>query len=520
MSRSTRGPEALPRELLPAAEARRVEPPREEFRARASRGNLIPVHREILADLETPVSAFRKIADSANAFLLESVEHGERQGRFSFLGCDPALLVRLQGERAEVINAAGEVVETPPDADPLDALRRVMARYRPVDDPALPPFYGGAVGFLSYDAVRRFERLPDKNPDELGVPEMLFALTDTVMIFDHFRHRLRLVVNAHVDGGDADGAYDRALAQIEAMERRLSAPSPPASSSPASPGAAGEMRIAPNMTRAQFEAAVERCKEYILAGDAFQIVPSQRFTADLDCDPFNIYRALRTVNPSPYMFYLQFGDLKIAGSSPEILVRVENGEVTIRPIAGTRPRGTTHDEDLALEKDLLSDPKECAEHLMLVDLGRNDVGRVAQPGTVRVEDLFTIERYSHVMHIVSNVRGRLAPGRDAFDALRAGFPAGTLSGAPKIRAMEIIDEVETVRRGLYGGAVGYVSYDGNLDSCIVIRTAVMKDGQIHFQAGAGIVADSVPATEYMETISKAKAGFRAFAMARAMGGEA
>jgi anthranilate synthase component 1 len=489
-----------------------VEPSREEFRTRAQRGNLIPVHREILADLETPVSAFRKIADATNAFLLESVEQGEvqRQGRYSFLGHNPSMLVRSVGEAVEILGADGACIETLSAADPLDALRSVMARFTPVPDPQLPPFFGGAVGFLSYDAVRRFERLPDENPDELGVPDMLFAVTDQVMIFDHLRHRIRFVANAHVEDGDADAAYDRALAQLDAMQECLAKPDPTRSTQAAT-GKPPEFFS--SVSREAFMETVKRCKEYILAGDAFQIVASQRFTADLHCDPFDVYRALRAINPSPYMFFLQFGALKVAGSSPEILVRCEEGEVTIRPIAGTRPRGKTTAEDTALAEELLADPKERAEHLMLVDLGRNDVGRVAQPGSVRVDNLFTVERYSHVMHIVSNVRGQLAGGKSAFDALRAGFPAGTLSGAPKIRAMEIIDEVETVRRGLYGGAVGYVSYTGNLDSCIVIRTAVIQDGKVNVQAGAGLVADSDPATEWMECVNKAKAVFRAVAMA-------
>jgi anthranilate synthase component 1 len=503
---------------VPAPERPRVVPGREEFRALAKRGNLIPVHREILADLETPVSAFRKIADARNAFLLESVEQGEvlRQGRYTFLGHDPSMLVRSVGQTVEILGGDGGRIETVTAADPLDALREVMARFRPVPDPALPPFFGGAVGFLGYDAVRRFERLPDSNPDALGLPDMLFAVTDQVMIFDHLRHRIRFVVNAHVDDGDADAAYDRALARLDAMQRKIARPLPPLSSRERGPGGEGDPRtleIAPSVTREHFERTVERCKEYILAGDAFQIVASQRFSAPLTCDPFDLYRALRTVNPSPYMFYLQFGDLRVAGSSPEILVRCEDGVVTIRPIAGTRPRGETSEEDDALAEDLLGDPKECAEHLMLVDLGRNDVGRVARPGTVKVSDFMTIERYSHVMHIVTSVTGEIAEGKDAFDALRAGFPAGTLSGAPKIRAMEIIDEVETVRRGLYGGAVGYLSYNGNLDSCIVIRTAVIADGQVHIQAGAGIVADSVPANEWLECVNKAKALFRALTSA-------
>lgn len=507
--KSDGGVPPLPREHIPSPHPASIHPTREEFRRLAKKGNLIPVHREILADLETPVSAFQKIADQENAFLLESVEQGQQQqwGRFSLLGCNPSHLVRTVKGRTELLYANGKVAETFDKCDPLDALRRVMARFKPVIDPDLPRFVGGAVGYLSYDAVRHFECIPDTNPDQLGVPEMLFAITDTVMIFDHLRHRLRFLVNAHVTDADVDFAYDRALAKLNTMRDWLSKP---VDHRPRE--AAGTMpEITPSVTKEQFEATVEKCKEYILAGDAFQIVPSQRFSAPFEGNPFDLYRALRMVNPSPYMFYLQFGDLKVAGSSPEVLVRAEEGEVTIRPIAGTRPRGKNADEDNALAHDLLADPKECAEHLMLVDLGRNDVGRVAEIGSVRVEDFMAIERYSHVMHIVSNVRGDLAEGKDAFDALRAGFPAGTLTGAPKIRAMEIIDEVETVRRGLYGGAVGYLSYSGNLDSCIVIRTAVIKDGQIHIQAGAGIVADSVPETEWLETVNKAKAIFRALA---------
>jgi anthranilate synthase component 1 len=496
----------------------KIQPDFETFTERCRQGNLIPVWAEILADSETTISAFRKLAaDGQYAFLLESVEHGENLGRYSFIGVNPDIVIRGRGNRVEILKYGDdEPIEETPD-NPMTFLREFMQRYRLVKDPALEaiPYLGGAVGYMAYDLVRRFERLPDANPDELQLPEIYFMIADTLAIFDHVRHRTILLANAHVTDGPRT-AYDAAAHKIELMAERLHRPWLRPATNPLdanSPAVEDEEGLISNFTREEYAAGVERIKEYIRAGDAFQVVFSQRFSRPYGGDPFDIYRALRAINPSPYMFFLKFGDVQLAGSSPEILVRVQNGEVTVRPIAGTRPRGATRQEDEALERDLLADPKERAEHIMLVDLGRNDVGRVSTPGSVHVDRLMYIERYSHVMHIVSNVVGRLAPGRDAFDALAATFPAGTLSGAPKIRAMEIIDEMETLRRGPYGGAVGYFSFDGNLDSCIILRTCLIKGRRVYIQAGGGIVADSVPANEYQETVNKAAAVLKAVEMA-------
>jgi anthranilate synthase component 1 len=496
----------------------RIQPDFQTFEQRCRQGNLIPVWTEILADMETPVSVFRKLSGGDYAFLLESVEQGEQIGRYSFIGFQPEVLIRSRGGEI-IVSYFGVDEQIAPDPErPLDFLRKFMQRYTPAPDPDLPPFIGGGVGYMSYDMVRAFEKLPDKNPDPLRLPDSYFMIADTLAIFDHVRRRMILLANAHVTG-DPRAAYSAAVHKIELMLERLRTTRPlPKASAPHSvtPRGGGDLGgVSSNVTQPEFEAGVEKVKEYIRAGDAFQVVISQRFSKPYNGDPFDIYRALRAVNPSPYMFYLKFGELQLAGSSPEILVRVNKGEVNVRPIAGTRPRGATQEEDQRLEKDLLADPKERAEHIMLIDLGRNDVGRVAAPGAVKVNDLMVIERYSHVMHIVSDVTGRLAEGKDAFDALEACFPAGTVSGAPKIRAMQIIDEVENVRRGPYAGAVGYVSFDGNLDTCIAIRTCVIKDKMVYVQAGAGIVADSVPSMEYQETCNKAMAVLRAVELAEA-----
>ncbi len=492
-----------------------IKPDFETFKERCKQGNLIPVWTEMLADMETPVSAFRKLSDGEHGFLLESVEHGNTLGRYSFIGCNPEILIRSRGKEINILHGGDERVAEGFD-NPLDFLRSFMQRYKPAPDPDLPPFIGGGVGYMSYDLVRSFENIPDNNLDDLHLPDTYFMIADTLAIFDHVRHRIILLSNAHVTDSVSQ-AYETAMHKIELMAERLRGLHGPAGElaleriAPDMKGRRGE--LCSNFTKEEFEAGVEKVKEYIRAGDAFQVVISQRFSKPFHGDPFDIYRALRTVNPSPYMFYLKFGDLRIAGSSPEILVRVTSDEVVVRPIAGTRPRGGSVQEDHSLEKDLLADPKERAEHIMLVDLGRNDIGRVSQAGTVRVDDFMTIERYSHVMHIVSNVVGKLAPETDAFDALAACFPAGTVSGAPKIRAMEIIDEVENLRRGPYAGSIGYFSFDGNLDTCITIRTCVIKDQMVYVQAGAGIVADSVPATEYQETCNKARAVLKAVEMA-------
>ncbi len=497
----------------------KIRPEYSDFLKRCRQGNLIPVWAEILADMETPVSVFRKLSTGDHAFLLESVEHGESLGRYSFIGCDPGVVIRCRGQEV-VVSYHGideQVVESP--VNPLSFLREFMQRYRPARDPDLPPFIGGSVGYMAYDMVRQFEKLPDNNPDDLKLPDAIFMVAESLAIFDHVRRRTILLANAHVLD-DPRRAYDQAIHRIELMAERLRGTMHQHGSVDPLAATAPDLSDAPeglvsNFTRPEFEAGVERVKEYIRAGDAFQVVISQRFSKSWEGDPFDIYRALRAINPSPYMFYLKLGDLQIAGSSPEILVRVNGDKVTVRPIAGTRPRGRTHEEDADLERDLLADPKERAEHIMLVDLGRNDAGRVSQPGTVRVDDLMSVERYSHVMHIVSNVVGQLRPGRDGLDAMAACFPAGTVSGAPKIRAMEIIDEVENVRRGPYAGAVGYLSFDGNLDTCITIRTCVIRNKRVYVQAGAGIVADSVPSMEYDETCNKARALLKAVEMAEA-----
>lgn len=486
------------------------KPDKQEFLEKARQGNLIPVYREIIADMETPVSAFRKISDSEYAFLLESVEGGETIGRYSFLGANPQVIFRSKGNEVEILHSNGRRVSFC-DPMPLERLRELMREYRFVPDPNLPPFCGGAVGYVSYDEIRNLEPVVGNHaPDDLQVPDLYFMITDTLLIFDHVRHRMKILANAHIDERTSPSdAYDDAVRRITLLQQRLSRP-----------GFLGEqtvtttpVEIQSNFTQDRFMETVERCKEYIAAGDVFQVVISQRFHIPVSCDPFDVYRALRAINPSPYMYYLKFDRMRLVGSSPEILVKVTDGRVQLRPIAGTRQRGQGREEDQQLEQELLADPKERAEHIMLVDLGRNDCGRVCEYGSVRVDDLMVVERYSHVMHIVSNVTGKLRPGLDAFDVLKATFPAGTVSGAPKIRAMQIIDELEPQSRGPYAGCVGYFSFNGNLDSCITIRTVTMKDDNAYVQAGAGIVADSDPYNEFRETINKAGAMIRAIEMA-------
>jgi anthranilate synthase component 1 len=485
-------------------------PSLDEFRRLARDANLIPVHREIMGDMETPVSAFRKIDRGGHAFLLESVEGGEKWGRYSFIGAEPRLIFRSRGREVEIVED-GRLRRETVAGDPLENLARLLGAYRPVRLPGLPRFFGGAVGYLAYDLVRFFERLPDKNPDTLGLFDTYLVFTDTLVIFDNARHRIKVVHNTHVpEGGDPAEIYARATLKIDELVARLKTPLPPEKLVPVR--AAPE--VASNFTREEFCKAVDRAKEYVVAGDVIQVVLSQRHTMTLQVDPFQIYRLLRTVNPSPYMFFLRCEGHTLVGSSPEVLARLEDGVVEVRPIAGTRARGKDEADDARLEADLRADPKEVAEHVMLVDLGRNDVGRVAAAGTVRVTELLTVERYSHVMHLVSNVRAELAEGKDAFDVIRAVFPAGTLSGAPKIRAMEIIDELENVRRGPYGGAVGYFGYGGNMDTAITIRTVVIKDGRIHLQAGAGIVYDSDPGREHQECVDKGRALVTAIDLAR------
>ena len=487
-------------------------PSRQEFREKAQLGNLIPVYREVLADTDTPLSAFLKIGGGEYAFLLESVQGGEKWGRFSFLGRNPGLVVRTKGRQAELLRP-GSPPERRRITDPLDLLEEILGVYRPVRVEGLPRFFGGMVGYLAYDAVRFFETLPDRTVDDLGLPDALFVLTDTLLVFDSLSQRIQVISNAFVPDtapGTVEAAYDLALSKIEAvvadlrkpLDRPLVAPSPSRACEPTS-----------TFTREAFCRAVAQCKEYVAAGDIIQAVLSQRLEVNTAAQPLDVYRALRIINPSPYMYFLRLGDLALAGSSPEVFVRLEEGQIDLRPIAGTRPRGRTEIEDRALAAELLADPKERAEHIMLVDLGRNDVGRVAAPGTVEVNELMVIERYSHVMHIVSNVRGRIQEGRDAFDVIRASFPAGTVAGAPKIRAMEIIEELEPVTRGPYAGAIGYVSFSGNMDTAIAIRTVLFAKGRAWVQAGAGIVADSDPEREYQETLNKAAAMLKAIEMA-------
>lgn len=485
-------------------------PSYEDFCKKAKKGNLIPVYREILADLETPVSAFSKIDDGRYSYLLESVEGGEKWGRYSFIGSSPFLVVRAMDGRFEIIRE-GRTRSIETRENPLLLLKDLLKDYRPVEVDGLPPFFGGAVGYLSYDMIRYFEDISLRDKTSLNLPDMVFLLTDTLLIFDNIRHRIKIVSNAFVKEKGAKKAYDEAKGNIDGIINRLKRRGIRNSRR----AAKGAVKLTSNYTKRDFEGAVEKGKEYIKAGDIFQVVLSQRFKATVKADPLDVYRALRAVNPSPYMFFLRLGDFSMAGSSPEVLVRCENGEIALRPIAGTRRRGKTGDEDNALEKELLADPKERAEHIMLVDLGRNDVGRVAETGSVVVDELMAIERYSHVMHIVSNVKGRLKKGTDSFDVMMACFPAGTVSGAPKIRAMEIIDELEPTKRGPYAGAVGYFSFSGDMDTCINIRSVIMKGRDTYIQAGAGIVADSMPEREYQETVNKAKGMVKALEMAEA-----
>lgn len=474
---------------------------------------LIPVYRETLADLETPISVFMKLClDEPGAFLLESVEGGERVARYSFLGCRPLLTLVSRDGVTQVeqgyAHAAGEGERL--EGDPLSHLRQVMGRVKAYHPASLPRFAGGAVGYLGYDAVRHYEPLPDGPEDDLHLPEALFMATELVVVFDHLMHRLMLVANT-LPGDEPDVAYRRAMALLDQAVERLKGPVP------VPPGLAWgrphPLTVTSNTTQAQFEAMVAKAKERIQAGDIFQVVLSQRFETSVRSRPLDIYRVLRTLNPSPYMFYIAYGGLKLIGSSPELLARMEEGTARIRPLAGTRPRGASEVEDQALEQELLADEKERAEHVMLVDLGRNDLGRVCQYGSVAVRQMMKVERYSHVMHIVSEVEGRVAEGKDGFDVLAACFPAGTLSGAPKVKAMSIIDELEPVRRSIYGGAVGYFAWNGAMDTCIAIRTMIMKDDRVYIQAGAGIVADSDPTLEYQETLNKARALIRTLEMA-------
>lgn len=485
-------------------------PDREEFMRLARDGNLIPIYREILADTETPVLALMKLSVKPYSFLLESVEGGEKWGRYSFVGGDPHCIFRVRGDEV-VIERDGQVRMMSHGGDPLGLLKGELYRYRPVPIAGLPRFYGGAVGFLGYDMVRFFERLPSRAQKDLPSDDAVFMLTDTLIIFDNVRHTIKIVTCAFTeDGADLPSLYEEGVERIEQMIGLIRSPAPMRG---VLETRGDDPPVRSNMEPRAFKEMVHRAKEYICAGDVIQVVLSQRFQREQNADPIDLYRALRYINPSPYLFFLKLKDLTLIGSSPEVTVRLEDGMAELRPIAGTRRRGRTEQEDRHLADELLQDPKERAEHVMLVDLGRNDLGRIAKIGSVQVSQFMNVERYSHVMHLVSHVQAQLADGKDAFDVLRATFPAGTLTGAPKIRAMEIIDELEPTRRGPYGGAVGYFSYTGNMDFCITIRTMVILDGTIYVQAGAGIVADSDPDAEYQETVNKAMGMMEAIDMA-------
>ena len=475
-----------------------------EFEALAAQGNLIPVYREINMDLETPVSVYLKLRGEGESFLLESVEGGEQLARYSFLGLDPARVLTLRGDQVTIRNHAHVERFSLEGRDPLDALRGFLAPYQTMPVAGLPRFFGGAVGYLSYDIVRYIERLPNTARNELVLPDAMFLLTNTVIAFDHVKHRALVIANAYVEGNPC-AAYDDAVARIERLVARLNQPMP----APTPALSRNSHTLESNVSPEQYAQMVERAKEYIAAGDIFQVVLSQRFGRETHADAFSIYRTLRRLNPSPYMFFLDFGEIQFVGSSPEVLVRLEDDLAQLNPIAGTRPRGADEAADVRLEEELRADPKERAEHVMLVDLGRNDLGRVCEYGSVRVPDFMTVERYSHVMHLVSRVTGKLRAELDGFDLLRATFPAGTVSGAPKVRAMEIIEELEGTRRGPYAGAVGYFGFPvggkGNMDFCITIRTIVQHGPQAFIQAGAGIVADSDPMREHQECVNKAGA---------------
>ena len=488
-----------------------IQPTKEAFLRLCGQGNVVPVYADLMADFETPVSAYARLKATGPAYLLESVEGGENVSRYSFIGCRPRKVFACGADTTEIREPNRPPQRVPTPRDPLALIEAEVAGYKPVNLPGMPRFMGGAVGYVGYEYINRLETtVPVAARDELGLPLVYFMLSDSLLMFDRAKQTLRLCVNAHVRGEPA-GGYAAAVAELRNLYELLGQPRPLAS-----PPLVEPPRIDPppsNFSPAAFERMVEDAKEYIRAGDVIQVVLAQRFARDFKKTPLELYRALRTVNPSPYMFLLDTGDYALVGASPEVHVRLTDGQVEIRPIAGTRRRGATVAEDHALEKELLADEKERAEHLMLVDLARNDIGRVCEFGSVTVPEFMLVERYSHVMHIVSQVEGRLAPGRNAFDLMRATFPAGTVSGAPKVRAMQIIAEQEKLQRGFYAGALGYFSYDGNLDSCITLRTSLVKDGRIYLQAGAGIVADSVPASEYQECINKASALLKAVAIA-------
>lgn len=483
----------------------------EQFSELAAQGyNRIPVVREVLADLDTPLSSYLKLAAGPYSYLFESVQGGEKWGRYSMIGLPARTVLKAFGENIQ-IERDGQIVETHQCADALAFVEEFKQRYRAPELPGLPRFTGGLVGYFAYDCARYVEpHLKASTPDDvIGTPDVLLTVSDEVLVFDNLAGKLIFVIHANPD---VDNAYQKATARLDDLEQRLRGEIPARPSLGLGMNGHSEVKFQSHVGEQKFHQAVDKIKDYVLAGDTMQVVISQRLSIDFTQEPINLYRALRNLNPSPYMYFLDLGDHHVVGSSPEILARLEDGEVTVRPIAGTRRRGRTPEEDKALEVELVNDPKEIAEHLMLIDLGRNDVGRVAQVGSVKLTDKMVVERYSHVMHITSNVTGQLKEGLRAMDVLRAALPAGTLSGAPKIRAMEIIDELETEKRGIYGGAVGYISWNGNMDTAIAIRTAVIKNGKLYVQAGAGVVADSIPALEWKETMNKARAIFKAVDM--------
>jgi anthranilate synthase component 1 len=483
----------------------------EHFAQLAAQGyNRIPVMREVLADLDTPLSSYLKLARGPYSYLFESVQGGEKWGRYSIIGLPARTVLKAFGDNIRV-ERDGDIIEQTQCADALAFVEQFKERYRAPELPGLPRFTGGLVGYFAYDCVRYVEpRLKASTPhDVIGTPDILLTVSDEVLVFDNLAGKLILVIHANPEIADA---YQLATARLDELVAQLRGPLPDTPKLSLGTEGGSEARFSSNFGEQNFQQAVNTIKDYVLAGDTMQVVISQRLTIDFTAEPLNLYRALRNLNPSPYLYFLDLGDHHVVGSSPEILARLEDGKVTVRPIAGTRRRGRTPDEDKALEVELVNDPKEIAEHLMLIDLGRNDVGRVAETGSVKLTDKMVVERYSHVMHITSNVTGTLKASLGAMDVLRAALPAGTLSGAPKIRAMEIIDELESEKRGVYGGAVGYIAWNGNMDTAIAIRTAVIKDGKLHVQAGAGVVADSVPALEWKETMNKARAIFKAVDM--------
>ena len=482
-----------------------------EFKELSKKGNVVPVYRQLFADTLTPVSAFQKVSDTDYAFLLESADGGEKIAKYSTIGSNPFAGFKCKGSNVEIFNKEGIThIET---TDPFKVLEQQISKFSPVRVNGLPDFFGGAVGYTSYDSVRYVETLPDSTADDLNLPDMYFMFYDETIVFDHLNKTIKVVCAAHIDERDIQEIYEDTVNKIDNVTNKLRTPVMTLSDDITEKGELS-LKFSSNFKKSDFLQAVETCKEYIRAGDIIQAVLSQRLQTEINAKPINIYRTLRVINPSPYMFYIKMKDLELIGSSPEVMVKVDDGNINVRPIAGTRKRGSTTEEDELLAKELLSDPKELAEHIMLLDLGRNDVGSVSQYDSVSIDEKMVIEKYSHVMHITSSVSGKLRSDKNAFDGLRACLPAGTLSGAPKVRAMEIIDELEQTRRGPYGGAVGYINFSGDINTCITIRTIVLKNGKdAYIQAGAGIVADSIPEMEYQETLNKAKGLLRAIEVA-------